>query len=395
MQINLMRKVDYYFGMPVCFMLSVANKLIVIFHKRKKSVSYKKVLFIKLWGMGSIILSFPAVREFKKQYPGCRIYFMTFKENKTTCELLDLVDNQDILTVDSSSMFSVILSSLKNIIILRKEKLDVIVDMEFFSRATAIVSFLISSVYRVGFCNPHTEGLYRGNFLTHPVVYNCYKHTSKAFFAMVEVLGVKMNGVNMSLPKIKNDRETEKEFFCKLKRANKNIKEDNELIIFNINSANLTTLRRWPKENFVALADKIIDYDKRKILVFIGGKEDREYVNICIENIKNKAKVINLTGETRIKELLALYYSSKIFITNDSGPAHLASLSNINTFVFFGPETPILYKPLSDKVHVFFKNFYCSPCITVYNGKYSFCKDNQCLKKISVGEVFDKIKEYF
>ncbi len=137
--------------------------------------------------MGSIILSFPAVREFKKQYPGCRIYFMTFKENKTTCELLGVVDNQNILTVDNSSMISIILSSLKNIIILRKEKLDVIVDMEFFSRATAIMSFLIGSLYRVGFCNPHTEGLYRGNFLTHPVVYNCYKHTSKTFFKIVEV----------------------------------------------------------------------------------------------------------------------------------------------------------------------------------------------------------------
>ncbi len=394
MRIKLMRKIDYYLGIPICYFISIINKLIVFPSKKNNLKNCRKVLFIKFLGMGSIVLASSALKLFKAQYPSCKIYFMTFNKNKDICELLNLTSNQYLLTVDESSLISIIIGTLKNIIILRRQKIDAVIDMEFFSRATAIISFLISPAYRVGFCNPNTKGLYRGNFLTHPVRYNCYKHTIDIFGALLKPFDVQRKNKEIFLPKIKIDEKTKEEVFCKLKKINCNVDRKSRLIIINVNSSKLATLRKWPKENFIILADKIIDYNHENFLIFIGDKADKQYVTSCISGIKNKNNVVNLSSKINIRELTALFYSSKVFITNDSGPAHLAGLTDINIFVFFGPETPVLYRPISDRVAVFYKNFYCSPCLTIYNGKYSTCKNNECLRGIGVNEVFYKIKDY-
>lgn len=82
--------------------------------------------------MGSIVFTSPALKLFKAQYPSCKIYFMTFNKNRGACELLNLTSNQYLLTVDESSLILIIIGILKNIIILRREKIDAVVDMEFF-----------------------------------------------------------------------------------------------------------------------------------------------------------------------------------------------------------------------------------------------------------------------
>jgi len=91
---------------------------------------------------------------------------------------------------------------------------------------------------------------------------------------------------------------------------------------------------------------------------------------------------------TSLDELLALHSMSDLLITNDSGPAHFASLVRLPTLVLFGPETPRLYAPLGRSTVCLSAGFACSPCISVYNGKKSPCDDNLCLKAITVGEVY-------
>ena len=78
-------------------------------------------------------------------------------------------------------------------------------------------------------------------------------------------------------------------------------------------------------------------------------------------------------------------------VTNDSGPAHFASLLQLRTVVLFGPETPRLYSPIGNKHKILYANFACSPCVSVYNGKKSPCNDNRCLKAITVDEVLREV----
>jgi len=102
--------------------------------------------------------------------------------------------------------------------------------------------------------------------------------------------------------------------------------------------------------------------------------------------------VIDLAGRTDLADLLHLFNMAELPVTNDSGPAHFASLTEIPILVFFGPETPELYKPLAENRTVMYSHFACSPCVSAFNQKRSPCDDNRCLKAISVDEVHAAIQ---
>jgi ADP-heptose:LPS heptosyltransferase len=77
-----------------------------------------------------------------------------------------------------------------------------------------------------------------------------------------------------------------------------------------------------------------------------------------------------------------------MLITNDSGPAHMAALTDIKVITIFGPETPALYGPLGPNAANIFAHFSCSPCLSAANHRHTICQDSKCLKAISVEEVY-------
>ena len=83
-----------------------------------------------------------------------------------------------------------------------------------------------------------------------------------------------------------------------------------------------------------------------------------------------------------------LFHQAQLLVTNDGGPGHFASLTPLRTFMFFGPETSRLYGPVSPNTTVFDLQVACSPCLSAYNHRATFCDgDNQCLKRIAPGPV--------
>jgi len=82
---------------------------------------------------------------------------------------------------------------------------------------------------------------------------------------------------------------------------------------------------------------------------------------------------------------------SAALIANDCGIAHLASLTAIKQFIFFGPETPKVFSPLSKDLHIFYDRLICSPCLSAFNHRTSFCQNNICLQKIGPDEVINKL----
>jgi ADP-heptose:LPS heptosyltransferase len=76
-----------------------------------------------------------------------------------------------------------------------------------------------------------------------------------------------------------------------------------------------------------------------------------------------------------------------VLVTNDSGPAHFAALTRIHVVVFFGPEIPARYRPLTASLDAIHTGYSCSPCIGPHNQRQSPCNDNVCLKSIEVEEI--------
>ena len=133
----------------------------------------------------------------------------------------------------------------------------------------------------------------------------------------------------------------------------------------------------------------------------IGLKDDQALARQLVADVNagftagEATAVIDLTGYTRsVSELLALFHIARLLVTNDGGPGQFAALTPIWTLMLFGPETPSLYAPLTPQCYSFYSQWPCSPCLTAYNHRSSYCDgDNQCLKVIQPADVLAKSRE--
>ena len=123
-----------------------------------------------------------------------------------------------------------------------------------------------------------------------------------------------------------------------------------------------------------------------------GSSEEHHACEVLLKEI-NSEKVINFAGKTTFKELIILYTISDLLITNDSGPVHFASTTDIAILALFGPETPKIFGPMSPNAKVISMELACSPCISVFNQKKSYCNDNQCMKQITVNLVLSEAQK--
>ncbi len=112
-------------------------------------------------------------------------------------------------------------------------------------------------------------------------------------------------------------------------------------------------------------------------------------INETIGLMSNKP--LNAAGKLNLSQLAYLAEKCSIFISNDTGPVHLAAAVKTSTVSFYGPNTPFLYGPMWGKNDVFYKNLPCSPCITNYNAKSTKCKDPVCITGIKVQDVYNLI----
>jgi ADP-heptose:LPS heptosyltransferase len=101
--------------------------------------------------------------------------------------------------------------------------------------------------------------------------------------------------------------------------------------------------------------------------------------------------VISVAGATTLRDVLVLYTLADVLVTNDSGPGHFASMTDIHNVVLFGPETPQLFGPLGPNRHVIWAELACSPCVSPYNHRFSACSNNRCMQAISVDHVFAEV----
>ncbi|PYJ40386.1 MAG: hypothetical protein DME86_12325 [Verrucomicrobia bacterium] len=109
----------------------------------------------------------------------------------------------------------------------------------------------------------------------------------------------------------------------------------------------------------------------------------------------NSNRVIPLAGKTTLRQVLVLYTRSEILVTNDSGPAHFASMTPIHVVTLFGPETPELFGARSPNTEFLYAGITCSPCVNAYNNRQSVCRNNICMQAITVDDVFEKITRIY
>jgi ADP-heptose:LPS heptosyltransferase len=140
----------------------------------------------------------------------------------------------------------------------------------------------------------------------------------------------------------------------------------------------------------VELARRLLARYGDVAVAFTGATSEQEAVEALTAAVGSR-RCISLAGKTTLRELLVLYGLAEVLVTNDSGPAHFATLTSIDVLVLFGPETPRLFAATSPRTHPLWAGLACSPCINAFNNRHSSCRDNVCMQRITVNQVFDEV----
>jgi len=166
--------------------------------------------------------------------------------------------------------------------------------------------------------------------------------------------------------------------------------DTNPVLLVNSNASDLLPQRRWDSGNYCEVIKKILDYNERAIVLLTGAPSESEGAQTLADCVGD-ARCINFAGGVKFLQLPHLYAVSAFMLTNDSGPAHFASITDMHTFVIFGPETPALYGSLGPTTPIF-AGMACSPCVSASNHRKTPCTDNQCIKVITPEWVFETLR---
>ncbi len=144
--------------------------------------------------------------------------------------------------------------------------------------------------------------------------------------------------------------------------------------------------KRWPAESFAELADRLIDTYGVKVLI-TGAEKDKALAEEIGKNMKHET--VSLCGRTGLRELASILETSKLVVSADSGPMHMAVSTGANVVALFGPTSPDITGPHGKGNYtVLRKDVGCAvPCYD------SSCGDNRCMKAITVDDVMKGIED--
>ena len=402
--VNTMRAIDHWVGVPLC---AIASPLVVLIDGVKRifsrgSKTPKKLLFIELSEMGSAILVDPAMRN--AQARGAELFFLIFKSNRASLTLLNTVKPENIFTIDSSSLGGLIKDTLRFLLVARAHRIDTVIDLELFSRFTALLTGLCGARHRVGYHIFHGEGLWRGFMLTRKVHYNPHIHITKNFLSLIHAAFAKEIEVPFSKIQIPDSEVKLEQAIIHpdimkkvLARIEKKAAEagipytfgKNRLILINPNASDLLPQRRWAQQRFSELIQAVNQRYPNDLILITGSPAEFVYVD-KVRSVANVKNALNFAGQVTFTELPPLYTLSDVMVTNDSGPGHFSAVTPLRTEVLFGPETPALYGSIGNSIAIT-ANLACSPCVSAANHRKTPCQDNVCMQAISVAQVLDKV----
>jgi heptosyltransferase-2 len=332
--------------------------------------SMKIVVRAPNW-VGDSILAFPAMTSLKNNFPDAEVWVAAqdwvkdlFSMNDTFAGVLPLAKHGGLKSIRESA---------KNIRDLRFD-LGILFTNSF---ASALVFFLAKVPQRWGY---NKDG--RGLLLTKGVSVRPDKdrrHQAHYYLDLLSLLGMNEFPDEYLLPISQEERDRTAAWL-----AAQNIHKDKPFVILNP-GAYYGSAKRWPPDRYAKLASLLQEKNQAQILI-VGSEEETQLAE-TISSLTNKNLHI-LTGKTSLVQLAGLLSFANLFVTNDSGPMHMANFLKTPLVALFGPTEPIRTGPFQQPAVVVHKGAPCWPC------SYRQCPfDHQCMLNISPEEVFQECQK--
>lgn len=389
--------IDRRVGVAVCLLLTFVRRVAELFGRTDPGAPASSILFLKLAEQGSTVLAHDAVQRAVARVGRDNVYFLVFEENRFIVDLIGAVPPANVFTVRTHSGWAMATSAARVLGAIRRRRIDACVDMEFFARFSAAIAYLTGARQRVGFHAYFGEGPYRGDLMTHRVLYNPHMHASRTFTSLVMALDVdpgRFPTFGIVSPEVPPPpafvpQPAEVSEVSRM-LAGLGVPPAARLVVLNANAGDLLPLRKWEPANYGLLASRLVRDFPDLWVGFTGSPEEAPAV-AEIARASGSPRTVCLAGRTTLRQLLVVFGLAEVLVTNDSGPAHFAALTGIDVVSLFGPETPLLFSPLGPRNHSISAGLACSPCVNALNNRQTACRDNVCMKSITVDQVFDAV----
>jgi ADP-heptose:LPS heptosyltransferase len=396
-----LQRTDRWVGAPLCAILTFLRRIFE-FAGQLGPRQVQRILFVKFAEQGSTVLAYPAILRAIEMVGRENVYFVVFEDNRFILDAMEIIPDGNVITISPKSAFGLAIGALRALLQARKIGIDAVVDMEFLTRFSAILTFMTGAKSRVGFHTFFGDGPYRGDLMTHRLLYNPHLQTSQMFEAMVAALTCDPAILPTFdfIPPATEPRPSFEPSVSEVVEINAILKRENHgigsapLILLNPNASDLLPLRRWPAPRYVELARRLLERYPELFIGFTGAPAEAAANNQLAAEAGSR-RVIQLAGKTTLRQLLVLYTRSDILVTNDSGPAHFASMTPIRVLTLFGPETPALFAAQSPNATALWASIACSPCVNAYNNRQSICRNNLCMQAITVDDVFKEVTRIY
>lgn len=408
MNINTMRRLDCWLGVPACWVLTRLRKVGSVVRRGREVLSSppKRIVIIKLAEQGATVLAGPALRRAIQMVGAENVFFLVFEENRPILDLMGLIPPENVVTIRTKRLARFARDTLGALARLRREKIDTAVDFEFFARSSAVLTFLSGAARRVGFHGFGGGAPYRGDLMTHRLSFNSHLHAGEIFRMQVEAITADpdtLPALNLRFDPPSPDAIANAEYrpnpaesasvrrsLCELLGT----ESVTPLILLNANCSDLLPLRKWPEHRYLELARQLLHRYPDLHIAFTGAPSEAGPAAELVRSV-GSTRCVNMAGRTTLRELMALYDLAGVLVTNDSGPAHFASLTGIDVVTLFGPETPAAFGVRSPRSHILWTGLACSPCVNAYNNRLSGCRHNLCMQQITVEQVFRTVCEAY
>ncbi|HYY06304.1 MAG TPA: glycosyltransferase family 9 protein, partial [Candidatus Limnocylindria bacterium] len=297
LSMNLARRIDTWGGLVISAGLFAGSRLASLVGGRRlppmrattpptpgaPPLQPQRVLAIKFYGLGNIVMVLPVVQALRDALPGAELDFLTLEENCTLLERSGLVSNALGVTMRGFGPF--LRSLWQAMRRVRARRYDLVVDFEQFVKLSAIVAFLSGAPERIGF---NTDGQRRGWLFTSRVVYTDSEHMSRIFMRLLKPLGIVDPHRRVHLGTTLGEEER----VIELLGAQGVAATHFPLIAVHVGSGDnfyRIPLKRWPTRNFARLADALVERYGAAVVFTGKGEEERGLVAAALAEMQQPA----------------------------------------------------------------------------------------------------------
>ena len=400
MKASTIRVVDSWLGIPACAVLTLWRRL---FDRRRAPGPVRKILFFKLVEQGATVLAYPSLKAAVDRVGSENVFFMVLEENRAILDQLEIIRPANVISVPKGGTLTTAVGLFRALLRVRREKIDSVLDYEFFARVSAVFAYLCGATRRVGYHRFQGGGPWRGDLMTHRLVYSPHVHALRAMRVMLEALWREP----AQLPALDIDQFAFDESLVRFQPRAEEVEvvrdtisaaaggvRPGRIVLLNANTSDrdLVPLRRWEAERYVELAGRILAAYDDVFVAFTGAPSEARDVEPLVAAV-NHPRCFSMAGKTTVRQLLILYTLSEVLVSNDSGPAHFAALTDVEVVTLFGPEVPRLWGALGPRSHIIWLALPCSPCLSAYNNRLAVeCRNNLCMKGITVERVYETVR---